>query len=66
MRVTKYTLIAEALEMHPEARGVFAKYGLEHILTMGALTETIEAIARINDVNPQRIVKDLNNLLRNK
>ena len=66
MRVTKYTLIDEALEMHPEAREIFAKYGLEHILTMGALTETIEAIARINDVNPQRIVEDLNDLLKNK
>lgn len=64
MRVTKYTLIGEALEMHPGVRKIFAKYGLEHILTMGALTETIESIARINDVNPQRIVEDLNNLLK--
>jgi hybrid cluster-associated redox disulfide protein len=63
MAITKETTIIEALQVHPKAREVFARHGLGCIGCMGAAMESIENGARMHGVDPEALIRDLNQLL---
>ncbi|MFH1220095.1 MAG: DUF1858 domain-containing protein [Candidatus Eisenbacteria bacterium] len=66
MTITKDTIIEEVLKTHPEAIRVFMKYNLGCIACMGATTESIEMGARMHGIDPEPIVKELNELFGEK
>ena len=61
-RFTKQMSILEALESHPDARDVFARWGMGCSLCIGAELESIESGAIMHDVDPDAIVAELNRL----
>jgi hybrid cluster-associated redox disulfide protein len=62
MNVTKDTIIEEVLKAHPDAMQVFMKYRLGCIACMGATQESVEQGARMHGVDPEPLVKELNEL----
>jgi hybrid cluster-associated redox disulfide protein len=62
MQVTKDTIIEEVLRAHPNAIQVLMKYNLGCVACMGATQESIEQGARMHGVDPEPIVKELNEL----
>jgi hybrid cluster-associated redox disulfide protein len=62
MEITKDTIIEEVLKSHPDAIQVFMKYNLGCIACMGATQESIEQGARMHGIDPEPIVKELNEL----
>lgn len=62
MKVTKDTIIEQVLRSHPDAIRVFMKYNLGCIACMGATQESIEQGARMHGVDPEPLVKELNEL----
>jgi hybrid cluster-associated redox disulfide protein len=62
MEITKDTVIEEVLKSHPDAIQVFMKYNLGCIACMGATQESIEQGARMHGIDPEPIVKELNEL----
>jgi hybrid cluster-associated redox disulfide protein len=54
--------ILEALTRHPGARRVFEAHGMSCSLCLGASTETIAAGAVMHQVDPARVVAELNAL----
>ena len=61
---TKQMSILEALESHPDARGVFAHWGMGCSLCIGAQLESIESGAIMHAVDPEAVVAELNRLER--
>jgi hybrid cluster-associated redox disulfide protein len=61
--ITKETTIIEALQSHPQAREVFVRHGLGCIGCMGAAMESIGSGARLHGVDPEVVVRELNQLL---
>jgi len=61
-RFTKQMSILEALESHPDAREVFARWGMGCSLCIGAQLESIESGAIMHAVDPDAIVAELNGL----
>ena len=66
MQVTKDSIIEEVLKAHPQAIRVFMKYNLGCIGCMGAAGESIEMGARMHGVEPEPLVKELNELFGEK
>ena len=66
MEITKDTIIDEVLKAHPEAIRVFMKYNLGCIGCMGAAGESIEMGARMHGMDPEPMVKELNELFGGK
>jgi hybrid cluster-associated redox disulfide protein len=66
MQISKDTIIDEVLKAHPESIKVFMKYNLGCIACMGATMESIEMGARMHGVDPEPIVKELNELFGEK
>jgi hybrid cluster-associated redox disulfide protein len=66
MQITKDTIIDDVLKGHPGAIKVFMKYNLGCIACMGATSESIEMGARMHGVDPEPIVKELNELYGEK
>lgn len=64
MTITKQTTIIDALQAHPNAREVFVRHGMGCIGCMGAAMESIENGARMHGVDPEAVVRDLNQLLK--
>ena len=62
MKVSKDTIIEEVLKSHPRAIEVFMKHRLGCIACMGATQESIEQGARMHGVDPEPIVRELNEL----
>jgi len=62
MKVTKDTIIEDVLKAHPKAVEILMKYNLGCIACMGATQESIEMGARMHGVDPEPIVKELNEL----
>ena len=62
MEITKDTIIEDVLKSHPEAIQVLMKYNLGCIACMGATQESIEQGARMHGIDPEPIVKELNEL----
>jgi hybrid cluster-associated redox disulfide protein len=61
-RFTKQMSILEALESHPGARDVFARWGMGCSLCIGAQLESIESGAIMHAVDPDTIIAELNGL----
>lgn len=61
---TKQMSILEALESHPGARDVFARWGMGCSLCIGAQLESIESGAIMHAVDPEAVVAELNRLER--
>jgi hybrid cluster-associated redox disulfide protein len=66
MEVTKDTIIEDVLKSHPDAIQVLMKYNLGCVACMGATQESIEQGARMHGVDPEPIVKELNELFGEK
>jgi hybrid cluster-associated redox disulfide protein len=62
MKVTKDTVIGEVLRAHPEAIRVLMKYNMGCVACMGATNESIEQGAAMHGIDPEPIVKELNEL----
>lgn len=62
MEITKDTIIEDVLKAHPDAIQVFMKYNLGCIACMGATQESVEQGARMHGIDPEPIVKELNEL----
>ncbi len=62
MRVTKDTIIEDVLKAHPRAIEILMKHNLGCIACMGATQESIEMGARMHGIDPEPIVKELNEL----
>ncbi|HHV44740.1 MAG TPA: DUF1858 domain-containing protein [Firmicutes bacterium] len=62
MRITKETSIFDALQSHPQARDVFAEFGMDCLGCMG-VGESIESGARMHGVDVDLLVERLNQLL---
>ncbi len=62
MKVTKETVIGEVLRAHPEAIKVLMKYDMGCVACMGATNESIEQGAAMHGIDPEPIVKELNEL----
>ena len=62
MEITKDTIIEEVFKAHPDAMQVFMKYNLACIFCMGATQESIEQGARMHGIDPEPLVKELNEL----
>lgn len=59
-RITKETIIAEALRLCPEAAHIFRKHGMECNECLAASTSNIEQGALMHDEDAQAIVDELN------
>ncbi len=59
---TKDMSILEALGLHPDARSIFERYGMTCSLCLGANYETIEAGAIMHSVDPDEVLRELNEL----
>jgi hybrid cluster-associated redox disulfide protein len=66
MEITKDTIIDDVLKAHPESIRVFMKYNLGCIGCMGAAGESIEVGARMHGLDPEPLVKELNELFGGK
>ena len=66
MQITNDTVIDEVLKAHPESIRIFMKYNLGCIGCMGAAGESIEMGARMHGIDPEPLVKELNELFGGK
>jgi hybrid cluster-associated redox disulfide protein len=62
MKVTKETIIEEVLRAHPQAIQVLMKHNMGCVACMGATQESIEQGALMHGIDPEPIVKELNEL----
>jgi hydroxylamine reductase len=62
MNVTKETIIGDVLKANPEAIKVLMKYNMGCVACMGATGESIEQGAAMHGIDPEPIVKELNEL----
>jgi hydroxylamine reductase len=62
MKVTKETIIGEVLRANPEAIKVLMKYNLGCVACMGATSESIEQGAAMHGIDPEPLVRELNEL----
>ncbi len=62
-KVTKEMGILDIVQQYPEALPVFAKYGLGCIGCAAARFENLEAGAKVHGVDPDQMVKEINELL---
>ncbi|MCR4322707.1 MAG: DUF1858 domain-containing protein [Candidatus Azambacteria bacterium] len=58
--ITKEAIIADVVRKHPESITIFLKYGLHCVGCAMAQFDTIASGARSHGVNPEYIVKDIN------
>ena len=62
MEITKDTIIEDVLKAHPDAIAVLMKYNLGCVACMGATQESLEQGARMHGIDPEPLVKELNEL----
>ena len=60
MEFTKDMTIEEALEKSPNARDVFARFGMGCIICSGALMESIEEGAQAHGIDVDELLNELN------
>jgi hybrid cluster-associated redox disulfide protein len=63
-RITKEMSFIQAIQAHPKAGEVLAKYEMGCIGCMGAAGETIEQGAIAHGVDVNELIKELNNLFK--
>ena len=66
MEITKDTIIEDVLKAHPDAIQVLMKYNLGCVACMGATQESIEQGALMHGIDPEPLVKELNELFSEK
>ncbi|MBA7599150.1 hypothetical protein ES703_06177 [subsurface metagenome] len=59
-KITKEMTIAEVIEKHPKTASVFMIYGLHCFGCPMAQSETLEQLARANQMDLKKLLKDLN------
>ena len=64
MKITKDMRFAEVIEKHPETIDVFLKYGLHCIGCPVGAMETIEQGAKAHGINVEKLLKDLNDVIK--
>jgi hybrid cluster-associated redox disulfide protein len=62
MKVTKESIIEDVLRAHPRAIEVLMKHNMGCVACMGATQESLEQGARMHGIDPEPIVKELNEL----
>ena len=62
-KITKDMGIIEIVQNYPEALEVFQKYGLGCIGCAAAKFENLEAGAKVHGVDPDQMVKEINEIL---
>lgn len=63
-KITKQMSFVQAIQAHPKAADVLAKYEMGCIGCMGAAGETIEQGAIAHGVDVDELIKELNNLFK--
>jgi hybrid cluster-associated redox disulfide protein len=66
MAITKKMSLAEILMKHPEAAGIFQKHGLHCVGCAVAAYETLEQGALAHQIDPDALVKDLNEAIKKR
>ncbi len=62
-RFTKEMRIFEALQIHPGAKDVLARYGMNCLFCMGATMESLESGAKMHAINLEKLLAELNGLV---
>ncbi len=63
-KITKDMSFIQAIQTHPKAGDVLAKYDMGCIGCMGAAGETIEQGAMAHGVDVDKLIKELNDLFK--
>ncbi len=58
--ITKSTPIMEILRLNPQARQILARHGMGCIGCLASSTETLEAGAKMHDLDVEALLKELN------
>ncbi len=64
MSITKEMNILEIVQKYPQSIEVFQKYGLGCIGCAAARFENLEAGAKVHGLDVDKMVEDINNLLK--
>ncbi len=65
-RITKDMSFIQAIQAHPKAAEVLAKYDMGCIGCMGAAGETVEQGAMAHGVDADKLIEELNALFKKK
>ncbi|TDX52193.1 DUF1858 domain-containing protein [Orenia marismortui] len=65
MKVNKEMPILEILQKYPEANEVFISHGLGCAKCLAANYENLETVARVNEVDIELLLQELDNLIKN-
>ena len=63
-KITKDMTFFDAMRTHPEVANVLRKHNLGCVGCMGAQNETIEMGARAHGIDPEQLLKDLNQAIQ--
>ena len=66
LKITKDMKISEILEKHPELREVFIEKGLMCAICHMSTLETLEQGAQAHGMDVNKLLKDLNNAIKEK
>ena len=64
-KINKKMKIQEVVLKYPQTAPVFFKYGLHCVGCPGAQFETLEDIAKVHDIDIDKLINELNNLVKN-
>ena len=64
--ITGNTTVKDIIKYNPETKGVFTKYGLLECGGEYGPEEAIYFFARVHNVDPDRLIKELNDVIRGK
>ena len=64
--ITKNTSIMEVLRLNPQARQILSRHGMGCIGCLASSTETLEAGAKMHDVDIEILLKELNEAQQSK
>ena len=59
MKISKKTSVAKILQELPGAKEIFRKFGLDCSGCLGADFEDLEAVAKTNQINLNKLLKEL-------
>lgn len=62
MKITKDTMIFQILLNNNDAIEIFENYGMRCIVCNGSHNETLETAAKVNKINLDKLLEELNDL----
>jgi len=65
-KITKDMTIREVIDRYPETALVFSKYDVGCIGCFAASYETLEDIARVHGTDIKKLIKDLNEVVKDR